>query len=386
VAGVSITGEPWGETDGQAVELYTLSSGGGLTVKVATYGGVVQSLVVPDRSGALRNVVLGFRGLEEYVANFTGVDGSASGATYFGPLVGRYANRIAGHAFTLDGERFELVGNNGPGDVNTIHGGPGAYSMHVWEAEPAAMGGGPALRLRYVDPDGKNGFPGTVSNEVTYAVTRDNALRIEYRATTDAPTVINLTNHSYFNLAGEGSGAVDGQLLAINGREILVGDAEAIPVGFASVAGTAFDFRLMKPIGRDLRCAEGWAGEQLALARGYDHNWVLAEAGGYRLVAVACDPDSGIALWTYTDQPGMQFYTANYLAGDLVGTGGRLYRQGDAFALETQHYPDAPNHIGEARWPSVVLRPGEVFSSQTTYRFTVAGADLAETVRFYAAR
>jgi aldose 1-epimerase len=378
---VSIGREPWGEVDGREVELYTLTGGRGLVVKVATYGGVVQSVLVPDRLGGRRNVVLGFRRLDEYVANFTGADGSASGATYFGPIVGRYANRIAGHAFTLEGERFELAGNDGPGDANTLHGGPGAYSMQVWRAKTEAVAEGVALRLRYVDPDGKNGFPGTVSNEVTYAVTADNALRIVYRATTDAPSVVNLTSHSYFNLAGEGSGDVHDQLLAINGGEIAVTGAGVIPVGFASVAGTAFDFRAMKPIGRDIRSAEGWAGEQLAPARGYDHNWVLA-GGGYRLAAVACDPGSGIALWTYTDQPGMQFYTANYLAGDLVGTSGQVYRRRDAFALETQHFPDTPNHIGEAGWPSVVLRPGEVFSSRTTYRFTIAGAELAETIRF----
>jgi aldose 1-epimerase len=379
---VNVTSEPWGEVDGQAVELYTLSSGRGMTVKVATYGGVVHSVVVPDRSGGFRNVVLGFRTLDEYVANFTGADGRASGATYFGALVGRYANRIAGHSFTLEGERFELVGNDGPANVNTLHGGPGAYSMQVWRAEPVTVGGGPALRLRYVDPEGKNGFPGTVSNEVVYAVTGDNALRIAYRASCDAPTVINLTSHSYFNLAGEGVGDVSDQLMAINGREMAVAGAGAIPVGFASVAGTAFDFRAMKPIGRDMRGADGWAGQQLALGRGYDHNWVLAGAGGYRLAAVALAVESGIALWTYTDQPGLQFYTANYLAGDLVGTSGRAYPQGGAFSLETQHYPDAPNHIGEAGWPSVVLRPGEVFSSTTTYRFTIADAELAETLRF----
>lgn len=381
-AGVSIASEPWGEANGQTVELYTLSSGRGLVVKVATYGGVVQSVVVPDRSGGLRNVALGFRSLEEYVANFTGADRSASGTTYFGAAVGRYANRIADHGFTLDGERRELVGNNGPDDVNTLHGGPDAYSMQVWRAEPVVVGGGPALRLRYVEPDGKNGFPGTISNEVVYEVTADNALRISYRAVTDAPTVVNLTNHSYFNLAGEGSGDVYGQLVAINGTDLAVVDGAGIPVGFASVAGTPFDFRTMKPIGRDIAGAEGWAGEQLALARGYDHNWVLAGAGGYRLVAVALALDSGIALWTYTDQPGVQFYTGNYLAGDLVGSVGSAYRAGDAFALETQHYPDAPNHIGEDHWPSVVLRPGEVFSSRTTYRFTTAGAELAEAIRF----
>ena len=379
---MSVTSEPWGDVDGEPVELYTLSSEGGLSVKVATYGGLVQSIWVPDRSGEQLNVALGFPALRQYVANFAGVDDSASGITYFGAVVGRYANRIAGRGFTLDGRRVELAGNNGPGDSITLHGGPGGgYSARVWDEAPVADGHDAAVRLRYVDPDGTNGFPGTVENEVEYAVTRDNALRIEYRVRTDAATVVNLTNHTYFNLAGEGSGDIYDQLLAVNADRVQPVSELGIPTGFMQVAGTPFDFRAMKPFGRDLRATDAPHGEQLALTRGYDHNAVL-RGSGYRLAAVGADPKSGIGLWVYTDRPGVQVYTGNYLAGDLVGTGGRAYRQGDAFALETQLFPDSPNHIGEPGWSDPVLRAGQLLVSRTTYRFTIAGAELPERIRF----
>ena len=350
-----------------------------MTVRVATYGGVVQSVWVPDRVGESRNVALGFESVEEYAANLSGALGArGSGAAYFGAIVGRVANRIGGPGFALDGQRIELVGNDGPGDSATIHGGPGGYSDQVWQA---SVEGGPALRLSYVDPAGRNGFPGTVRNEVVYALTPDNALRIDFEAVADAPTVANLTSHTYFNLAGEGSGDVYDQLLAINAGVVQPVDESQIPTGFVSVDGTPFDFRAMKPIGRDIRAVSGAGGEQLAIGRGYDHNWVLAGAG-YRLAAVAFSPESGIALWTYTDQPGLQLYTSNFLVGDLVGTSGRAYRQADGFALETQHFPDSPNHIGDPRWPSVVLRPEEVLRTRTTFKFGVAGPELAEQVRF----
>jgi aldose 1-epimerase len=379
---VSVTSEPWGEVDGEPVELYTLSSDAGLTVSISSFGGTVQSIRVPDRLGRSVNVALGFATLGEYVANVRGSDGSASGATHFGALIGRYANRITGPSFALDGRRYELVGNDGPGNSITLHGGPGGgYSGRVWAGEAVSRERGGAVRLRYVEPDGLNGFPGRVSNEVEYSVTGDNSLRIEYRASTDAPTVVSPTNHTYFNLAGEGQGDVYDQLLAINGYSVQAISDAGIPTGFISVAGTPFDFRAMKPIGRDLRSAGAPAGEQLALARGYDHHWVL-RGSGYRLAAVACDPGSGIALWVYTDRPGVQLYTSNYLLGDLVGTSGRAYRQGDAFALETQLPPDAPNHLGDPGWPDPVLRPGRQLVSRTTYRFTVAGGGLPERTRF----
>ena len=375
--------EPWGSADGRPVELYTLSAGRGMSVRIATFGGTVVSVVVPDRSGELRNVALGFPSLEDYVTNLASP--GESGPAYFGAIVGRYANRIASHSFVLDGERFELPGNNGPDDSVTMHGGPGGYSAQVWEAAPFSVGSGSgeaSLRLTLVDPSGHNGFPGTVRNEVVYSVTADHALRIEYRASTDAPTVLNLTNHTYFNLAGEGSGEVYDQLLAVNAAMFQPVDSSQIPVGFAEVAGTPFDFRTMKPIGRDIGGSEMPCGDQLAIAHGYDQNWVLRGGSGYRLAAVAFDPRSGIVLWTYTDQPGIQVYTGNFLAGELIGTSGAAYERGDGFALETQHFPDSPHHIGDPAWPSVVLRPGEALRTRTTYRFGVAGPELAERIRF----
>jgi aldose 1-epimerase len=376
-----ISSEPWGFADGRPVELYTLSAGHGMSVRIATFGGTVQSLLVPDRDGALRNVALGLPSLEAYVDNLA--EPGESGPAYFGAIVGRYANRIASRSFELDSERFELPGNTGPDDSVTMHGGPGAYSTQVWEAAPFSVGSADAsLRLTLVDPAGHNGFPGTVRNEVVYSVTADHALRIEYRATSDAPTVLNLTSHTYFNLAGEGSGDVYGHLLAVNSAVFQPVDSLQLPVGFAPVAGTPFDFRVMKPIGRDIRGVDMPGGSQLAIAHGYDHNWVLRGGSGYRLAAVAFDPDSGIVLWTYTDQPGMQVYTGNFLAGELIGSGGRPYRQRGGFALETQHFPDSPNHIGDPGWPSVVLRPGEELRTRTAYRFGVAGPELAERIRF----
>jgi aldose 1-epimerase len=375
-----IASEPCGTADGRPLELYTLSGGRGMSVRIATFGGAVQSLVVPDRFGESRNVALGFPSVDEYVANQS-VPGE-SGQAYFGAIVGRYANRIADRSFVLDGERYELTGNNGPDDSVTMHGGPGAYSARVWDAAPFSVGSGESLRLTLVDPSGRNGFPGTVRNEVVYAVTADNALRIEYRASTDAPTVVNLTNHTYFNLAGEGSGPVYDQLLAVNAAVVQFVDPVQIPTRFAPVAGTPFDFRTMKPIGRDIGRVGEPGGSQLTVAHGYDHNWVLRGGAGYRLAAVAFDAGSGIVLWTYTDQPGLQVYTGNFLAGELVGASGRAYHRGAGFALETQHFPDSPNHIGDPDWPSVVLRPGQVLRSRTTYRFGVAGPELAERIGF----
>ena len=229
-----------------------------------------------------------------------------------------------------------------------------------------------SLILTYTDPNCKNGFPGTVQNTVTYTLTRDNALRITYRATTDAPTVVNFTNHTYFNLAGEGSGDIYNQKLAINSNTFQPTDANLIPTGVR--IGGRHAVRL--PGHEDDRPGHQQGqppqGDQLTTAHGYDHNWVL-NGSGNRLVAVAQDPGDGIVLWTYTTEPGVQVYTGNFLVGDLVGTSGRSYRQSDAFTLETQHYPDSPHHIGDPQWPSVVLNPGQVFNSSTTYKFTTAG-------------
>ncbi len=380
---LSISKQPWGTAHGQAVDLYTLRNGNGMIVRITNYGGVVQSIWVPDRTGRLKDVALGFPKLSDYMNDFENQPWPAaggSGDTYFGAIIGRYANRIAGAQFTLNGKNYPLgsgppcpatpTPNNG---LNLLHGGPDSYNTQVWNATTSFTSGGVSLILTYTDPNCKNGFPGTVQNTVTYTLTRNNALQISYRATTDAPTVVNFTNHTYFNLAGEGSGDVYAQKLAINSDMFQPTDANLIPTGFASVAGTPFDFRAMKPIGRDIRKANLPQGDQLTTAHGYDHNWVLNGFGSNRLVAVAQDPSDGVVLWTYTTEPGVQVYTGNFLVGDLVGTSGHTYRQSDAFTLETQHYPDSPHHIGDPRWPSVVLNPGQVFSSKTTYKFTTAG-------------
>ena len=368
--GSSITRQEWGSVDGQPVYLYTLSCGRQMSVEITNYGGIVRSILVPDRAGRVENVALGFPGLADYVENSTRPASGGSGTTYFGATIGRYANRIANGKFTLDGRTYHLPKNNAP---NTLHGGPDAFNTRVWDATTEKEQDFVALKLAYTDPDGYNGFPGTVKTEVTYQLTDDNKLRIDYRATTDEPTVINLTNHTYFNLAGEGSGDIYDHLLKINAEAYTPTDETLIPTGVISpVTGTPFDFRVMKPIGRDIRDGD----EQLVLAHGYDHNFVL-DGSGMRLVSVAEDPQSGRVLLTYTDQPGLQFYTGNFLVGDLVGKGGHAYRQSDGFTLETQHLPDSPN---QPDFPSTVLVPGEEFTSTTIYGFSMAGSSDLQTV------
>ncbi|HEY6396422.1 MAG TPA: aldose epimerase family protein, partial [Solirubrobacteraceae bacterium] len=340
-AGLRITSEPFGTVPAhpplnQALpaRLYTLSNGHRMIVKITNYGGIVQSIWVPDRKGGVKNVVLGFRTLADYVKDFTNPPPGGSGNTYFGAIIGRYANRIANGQFTLNGTTYHLPQNNGP---NTLHGGPNAFNTQVWDATVQRGRHSVGLRLTYTDPAGYNGFPGAVTVVVTYTLTAENALRIEYHATTTAPTVINLTNHSYFNLAGEGSGDVYGQLLRINAARYTPVNATLIPTGeLARVAGTPFDFRSLKPIGQDIRNAGMPGGNQLVIAHGYDHNWVL-DGSGLKLASVALDPGSGRVLKTYTTEPGVQFYSGNFMVGDLVGTSGHTYRQTDGFTLETQH-------------------------------------------------
>ncbi len=397
--GLRITSRPWGTADGQAVSLYTLRNRRGMSVNITNYGGVVQSIRVPDANGRTRDVALGFPTLQDYVNDFTqGATGKpwplpgGSGDTYFGAIIGRYANRIANAQFTMkcsacanNGVTYKLDANNG---TNTLHGGYLGWNTRVWTATPETRPNSVALRLTALLPAGEGclaslspgctGFPAAVMATVTYTLTNDNALRIGYNAVNQSSTlatVINLTNHTYFNLGGEGSGAVYNQQLAINANQYQPVNTNLIPTNFASVAGTAYDFRTLKPIGRDIRRADlpdggTQAFPQLVIAHGYDNNWVL-NGSGYRLAAVASDRKTGIVLSTYTDQPGVQFYSGNFLVGDLVGPSGRTYRQTDGFTLETQHYPDSPNHIGEAGWPSVVLNPAATFNSTTAYRFSV---------------
>jgi aldose 1-epimerase len=349
----SITSEPFGSLRGASVERYTLANGG-MQVRILTYGGIIQSLDVADRAGHLANVSLGFGTLDEYVA----------GSPFFGALIGRFANRIAGGRFKLDGVTYEVPVNNGP---NSLHGGLEGFDKRVWQASPAQGSDAVSLKLALLSPDGDQGYPGALSVEVTYTLAADNALRLGYRATTDRPTVINLTNHTYFNLAGEGSGSIEDHVLTLFASHYTPIDDALIPTGaVAPVEDTPLDFTSPMPIGARVRTGF----DQLAYAHGYDHNFVLdrphTDGSSLRLAARAVHPASGRVLEVLTTEAAVQFYSGNFLDGSLVGTSGRIYRQGDAFTLETQHFPDAPNH---PEFPSTVLRPNEVFASTTVYQF-----------------
>ena len=393
---------PWGTApDGVSADLYTLTNSNGMVVKITNFGGVVQSIWVPDKRGGTKNVALGFATLSDYVNDFfqghTGVPWPApggSGNAFFGAIIGRYANRIANASFPLNGTTYTLDANNGP---NTLHGGFLGWNTAVWSAATSTGPGSASLELTNTFKAGEGcdrtgatpctgtGFPADVQATVVYTLTNDNQLKISYTAINGSKTldtVINLTNHTYFNLGGEASGAVENQLLQINADKYTPVDPNLIPQSpfFVNVAGTAFDFRHLHAIGDNLRntnLPDGYtapAGQlkQLQIAHGYDHDWVL-NGSGYRLVSTALDPRTGIVLRTFTDQPGVQFYSSNFQVGDLIGTSGSVYRQTQAFTLETQHYPDSPHHIGDPAWPSVVLGAGGTFSSNTSYAFDVAG-------------
>ena len=406
--GMSISGAPWGTADGQNVNLYTLTSSNGMVVKISNYGGVVQSIWVPDRHGNLTNVALGFPSLSDYVGDFTqgatGVDfpipgASGSGDTYFGAIIGRYANRIGNASFSLNGQTYKLDANNG---TATLHGGYLGWNTAVWS--PSTSGDRHSVSLTLTanfaagegclpsKSPGCTGFPAPVTATVTYTLTRDNALKITYQVVNDSSsdaTVVNVTNHTYFNLGGEGNRTVYNQDLALNSNAYTPVDTSLIPEApyFVPVAGTAYDFRSLHPIGemiRDTNLPDGGSGpfKQLQIAHGYDNNWVLNGQGTYRLAAVAQDQQNGVTLQAFTDQPGVQVYTGNFLEGDLIGTSGRAYRQGDAFTLETQHYPDAPNHQGDPAWPSVVLNAGATFNSTTAFKFSVSHGGGHSKVRF----
>lgn len=341
--------------DGTAIDRYRLSNGRGMAAAILTYGGIVQSIEVPDRDGAMANVVLGFAALDDYLAK----------GAYFGTITGRYANRIAGARFTLDGRTCRLAANDGP---HALHGGNRGFNCRVWQAMERRGPDGVGVTLGYVSPDGEEGYPGTLAAEVTYTLTDDNTLRIDYRATTDKPTVVNLTNHSFFNLAGEGSGSVLDHELMLRASAFTPVDDELIPTGaIAPVAGSALDFTQPKPVGADIRSG----GAQLVRGRGYDHNFVLDKPapGALGLAARLRDPSSGRVLEVSTTEPAVQLYSGNFLDGSAVGIGGRAYRQSDALCLETQHFPDSPNR---SDFPSTVLRPGEQFSSTTLFAFTAA--------------
>jgi aldose 1-epimerase len=343
---------PWGKTStGEAVELFTLKNGRGLEATVTSYGGTLVSLKAKDRSGRLEDVILGFDSFEPYL----------KATSYFGSIIGRYGNRIAGGQFRLDGTVYTLPRNDG---ANTLHGGNRGFDKAVFATREIATKEGSALEMRYLSKDGEEGFPGNLATRVTYTLTEGNDLRIDYEATTDKPTVVNLTNHAYFNLAGAGGGDVLSHVLWIDADRFTEVGPGLIPTGeLRNVAGTPFDFRKPTAIGARI----GASDPQLELGRGYDHNFVLnGEAGALRLVARVREPASGRVLEVLTTEPGLQLYTGNFLDGSVVGKGGRAYKHRYGFCLETQHFPDSPN---QAAFPSTVLRPGNTYRSTTVYRF-----------------
>ncbi|MFF6977295.1 aldose epimerase family protein [Streptomyces sp. NPDC008343] len=338
--------------DGTKVYSWSLANGG-TRMKVLSYGGVVQSLQIPDRRGRLANVSLGFDNIEDYVAK----------SPYFGALIGRYGNRVGKGRFTLDGEAYQVNVNDG---VNSLHGGAQGFDKRVWDVEPFTKGSDVGLHLYYTSVDGEMGYPGTLKVKVTYTLSKHGDWRIDYAATTDKATVVNLTSHVYWNLAGEGSGTIENHQLKIDASRYTPVDSGLIPTGqLAPVAGTPFDFRRSKAIGEDLREAH----QQLLYGKGIDHNWVLDKGISPRpeWIATLKDPSSGRTLRMATTEPGLQFYSGNFLDGTLVGTSGRTYRQGDALCLETQHFPDSPN---KPSFPSTVLRPGQTYRSTTVHSFS----------------
>jgi aldose 1-epimerase len=347
----SVQRSSYGVTSGGVtIYEYFLTNGNGVEVRILSYGGIITSLRVPDKRGALASVVLGFDTLADYETR----------SPYFGGIIGRYGNRIGAGKFTLDGKVYQVPLNDGS---NSLHGGAKGFDKRVWgvEVNEADL----SVRLSYLSPDGEEGYPGNLSVTVTYTLTEANELRIDYGATTDAPTIVNLTNHSYFNLAGNGAGSIYDHLLTLNADHYTPVGEGLIPTGkIASVDGTPFDFRTTTPIGARIRSSH----EQMVLGRGYDHNFVLNrhDHKGLEFAARVVEPVSGGVLEVLTTEPGIQFYSGNFIDGTLVGSSGGTYRQGDGLCLETQHFPDSPNHPD---FPSTILRPGEQYQSTTIYRF-----------------
>jgi len=348
---------PYGTTAaGAAVDEYTLTNASGMEVKIITYGGTVTSIKVPDRNGNMANVVLGFSDLNSYETR----------SPYFGCIIGRYGNRIAKGKFTLEGQEYTLAANNGP---NSLHGGNVGFDKKVWAATEVRDMSGVGVSLTYTSPDMEEGYPGTLNMKVVYTLTDNNDLKIDYTATTDKPTVFNPTNHSYFNLAGEGSGPIYDEVLWMAADKFTPVDSTLIPTGtLAPVAGTAFDFTVPKVLGPAIHSND----PQVVIGKGIDHNLVLnrrsASDKSMMLGARLYDPQSGRIMETWTTEPGIQVYTGNFLDGSLYGPSGRAYRQGAAITFETQHFPDSPNH---PNFPSTELKPGQTFRSSTIHKFLV---------------
>jgi aldose 1-epimerase len=339
--------------DGTAIESFTFTNAHGIEVRAITYGAIIVSLRTPDRTAALADIVLGFDTIDGYLVN----------SPYFGAVVGRYGNRIAKGRFTLDGTTYQLALNNGP---NHLHGGVKGFNAVAWKGEPFSDGRGSGVVFSHISPAGDEGYPGALSMHVTYLLTDTNELSVAYEATTDAPTPVNLTQHSYFNLSGHDAGDILGHEVMLNASRYTPVDATLIPTGeLATVAGTPFDFRTPTAIGARI----GAADEQIVRGKGYDHNFVVEPGeGGTRLAAQVFDPKSGRTLEVTTTEPGVQFYTGNFLDGTLKGKGGAVYGQRNGFCLETQHYPDSPN---QPTFPSTILRPGQTLRSTTVFRFGV---------------
>lgn len=346
-----ISQTPFGATpDGRSVDLYTLRNSKGAEARICNYGGIVVSLKVPDRNGVLGDVVLGYDRLEDYIRN----------SPYFGCLVGRYGNRIANARFTLDGRQYPLMANN---NQNHLHGGLKGFDKQVWEAKAYDSPLGPTLALFYRSVDGEEGYPGTLKVKAVYTLTEGNELHLSYTATTDKDTVVNLTHHSYFNLAGKGD--ILGHLVEIPADRFTPVDAGLIPTGeLRPVAGTPFDFRTATAIGARINQND----EQLRFGGGYDHNWVFQKRPGeVTLLARVTEPTTGRVMEVWSTEPGLQFYTGNFLDGSITGKGGWTYQHRHGFCMEPQHFPDSPN---QPSFPTTRLKPGQVYKNTIIYRFT----------------
>ena len=350
---MAVSQEPWGVTcDGRNVTLYTMTNSAGMTVRVTNYGGIVVSLTAPDRKGRFADVVLGLDGFQRY----------AKGNPYFGAIIGRYGNRIGNALFTLDGREYVLTTNNGP---NSLHGGPKGFDKVIWDASSFCSGGLAGVKLTYLSKDMEEGYPGNLMVTVTYTLNERNELKIDYEATTDKPTVVNLTNHSYFNLAGAGSGDILNHDMQIEADAFTPVDAMLIPTGeIRSVKGTPFDFTTPHRIGERI----GSDDEQLVFGAGYDHNFVLRNSGGrLALAARVYEPFSGRVMECLTTEVGVQFYSGNRMGKSVQGKPGQVYVRRGGFCLEAQHFPDSPN---KTQFPSTVLRPGQAYHTVTVYRFS----------------
>ena len=351
-AQATVTKESFGKTaDGANVDIYTLRNVHGVAARITNYGGILVSLKVPDKNGKFDDVVLGFNDLDSYL----------KGHPYFGALIGRYGNRIAKGRFTLNGAEYKLAVNNGE---NHLHGGIKGFDKVVWTGRESKTKAGPGVVLTYLSRDGEEGYPGNLSVTVVYTLTNNDELKIDYSATTDKDTVLNLTHHSYFNLAGEGNGDILNHRVTINANRFLPTDAGSIPTGeLRQVAKTPFDFLTAHAIGERINQDE----EQIKLGNGYDHTWIVnGRMGAMRLAATASDPTSGRTMQVWTTEPGVQFYTGNFLDGTLTGKSGKIYQRRFGFCFETQHYPDSPNHPA---FPTTTLKKGATYKSSTIYKF-----------------